>query len=439
MMNAKNAAEEIFRAAVDSVKPDKIVRRWMSLSQGRFRIGDESYDLNEVRKLRVIGFGKASANMAEAVEEILGDRISGGLVITKYGHGSTLKFIEVAEAGHPVPDENGFAATRKILDLAKDADERDLVICLISGGGSALLADYPPGSSPQDLKVLNDLLLKSGADIQEMNAVRKHLSMVKGGQLARALYPARIVSLILSDVIGDPLDVIASGPTAPDPSTFAEAHGVLVKYGLDGKIPRALRETIEAGLRGAIPETLKPGDPVRGRITNLIIGSNRIALEAAAAKSETLGFHPRIMSSDLRGDSAQTARGLVELAVREQAEASSKKPLSLLFGGETTIRVSGGGLGGRNQHLALVAATALTNTRGITLLAAGTDGNDGPTDAAGAVVDSETCARAEALGLSPESYLATFDSYHFFEKTDGHVITGPTMTNVMDLIIILIE
>jgi hydroxypyruvate reductase/glycerate 2-kinase len=281
--------------------------------------------------------------------------------------------------------------------------------------------------------------LKSGADIREINAVRKHLSKVKGGQLSKVSYPAKLVSLILSDVIGDPLDVIASGPTVADPTTFADAIAILKKYNLVSKISKPLLDYLKKGAEGLYAETPKPGDDFFNNTTNIVIGSNKIALKAASEKALALGLCPIIITSTLEGDTTNIAEQLLNTTLQFQKDSTIEKPCCLLFGGETTINVNGIGTGGRNQHLALHTALLLKNHKGITLLSAGTDGSDGPTSAAGAVVDSATIKRAQASGIDPEKYLNDFDSFHFFERAGGHVITGPTMTNVMDVIVIIIE
>lgn len=438
-MDAKLIAEQIFLAGVESVLPYKMIRNNVLVQDQVLSIADSHIELEKLNNIYVIGAGKASASMAKEVENILGNRITSGHIVVKYGHGCELKYIDVSEAGHPVPDENGYRATQKILEIADQAMANDLIICLISGGGSALLADFPEGSSINDLIVTNQLLLKSGADIKEINTIRKHLSKVKGGQLARVASPAKVISLILSDVIGDSPDTIASGPTVPDTTTFEDASVILVKFNLIEEMPEVFVKHLEKGTRGMIPETPKPVDLVFNNTENIIIGSNTIALEACRKKAIELGLNSFIITSQLEGNTVEVAESLVKTAVTFQKDDSIKKPCCLLFGGETTIKVSGKGTGGRNQHLALVAALLLKDKPGITLLSAGTDGNDGPTSAAGAVVDTQTFKEASLKKLDIEKYLQNFDSFHFFEKAGGHIITGPTMTNVMDIIVVIIQ
>lgn len=438
-MDAKLVAEQIFLAGVESVMPYKMIRNNLLVQDQVLSIADFQIELEKLDHIYVIGAGKASANMAKEVENILGNRITSGHIVVKYGHGCELKYIDVSEAGHPLPDENGYLATQKILQIADQAKANDLIICLISGGGSALLADFPEGSSINDVIVTNQLLLKSGADIKEINTIRKHLSKVKGGQLARVAGPAKVVSLILSDVIGDSPDAIASGPTVPDTTTFEDALGILVKYNLIEEMPDVFVKYLEKGTSGMIPETPKAGDLVFNNTENIIIGSNEIALEVCLKKAIELGLNSIIITSELEGDTVDVAERLVKTAATFQKDESIRKPCCLLFGGETTIKVSGNGTGGRNQHLVLYAALLLKDKKGITLLSAGTDGNDGPTSAAGAVVDTQTFGDAYLKELDIKKYLQNFDSFHFFEKAGGHIITGPTMTNVMDLMVVVIE
>jgi glycerate 2-kinase len=438
-MNYRKIAEQIFISGVNSVIPGTLIKNHMTLSGTTLRISDKIFSLNEIRHIFITGAGKATAEMARATEDILGARITKGHIVVKYGHTCELKYINVTEAAHPVPDANGFFATNEIMKIANEASEDDLVICLLSGGGSALLADFPEGSLPEEMIQLNDLLVKCGATIQEMNVVRKHLSKVKGGGLTRAIYPATTVSLILSDVPGDSLDVIASGPTVPDPSSFSEAVDIINRYNIAASVPSAIMNYIKDGANGNQPETPKPGDNIFSKSYNILTGNNKMALESAAKKAVLLGLEVLMVDDKLQGDTINAAKYIVEKAISYRNRKRSDKPSCLLFGGETTIKVSGSGLGGRNQHLALSAATLLRDKPGITILSAGTDGNDGPTDAAGAVVDSNTIKDALLVNADPEIYLSEFDSYNFFQKTEGHIITGPTLTNVMDIVVVIVE
>ena len=438
-MDYKIIAEKIFLSAIKSVLPDKMMRKEISINETALNLSGMVIPLDTIDCIYVIGAGKASAIMAKEIESILGDRITGGHVVVKYGHVCKLKHIDVSEAGHPLPDSNGYAATQKILEIATRAGDNDLIICLISGGGSALLADFPEGGNIGDIIITNKLLLKSGSDIREMNAVRKHLSKIKGGQLAKAAYPATLVSLILSDVIGDSPGIIASGPTAPDTTTFEDAISVLKKYDLLKEIPKRVLDYLQEGVKGAHPETPKAGNPVFANTHNFIIGGNKMALKAACITAMEFGLHAIVITSELEGNTIKIADQIFETSIKCQNDASIPKPCCLVYGGETTLRVNGNGTGGRNQHMALYMSTLLKAGNGITLLSAGTDGNDGPTSVAGAVVDTNTFEKASSQNLNVDKYLKKFDSFHFFEKAGGHIITGPTMTNVMDLVIVIIE
>ena len=432
-MNQRQNLIDIFLAGVENVKPKNLIKHHVLINDGILWISGISFELAAIKNIYVVGFGKASATMSQALESILGSKINGGCVITKYGHSVAQKTIEIIEAGHPVPDENGIRGTKQILSMVKGAGKDDLVICLISGGGSALLADVPEGCTLEDLKLLNSLLLMSGANITEINCIRKHLSKVKGGLLSKAAYPARLVSLIISDVIGDPLDVIASGPTVPDPTTFSDAISILKKYNIEDKIPNRLYQVLLDGMKNKYSETLKGSDTELLNTKNLVIGSNILALGKAKEKAEEFGYSTRIVTNTLDGDVVEVAKYIIE-SVKD-----ANKNSCLLFAGEPTIKVTGTGLGGRNQHLALIMANLLKDMPGITILVAGTDGTDGPTDATGAIVDAYTWKNASKLNLNMEKYICNNDAYHFFKQEGGLIITGPTQTNVMDLMIALIQ
>jgi glycerate-2-kinase len=434
----RNNAKEIFLAGVEIVKPDILIPHFVSLENDVLKIENHRFQLAEIRNIYLTGAGKASALMAKAIENILGSRISSGHIVTKYGHAVPLKYAFVTEAGHPVPDENGVKGTENILSIVNKASKDDLVICVISGGGSALLTDIPDGCTLNDLKILTDLLLKSGANINEMNCIRKHLSKVKGGMLSSAAYPARVVSLILSDVIGDPLDVIASGPTAPDPTTFKDAMDIIEKYGIKDKIPAGITKILNEGLNKIRKETLKESDEAFRLTTNLIIGNNRLALKKAREKAEALGYTTKIITDSLHSDVEDVADYIFSKLIKYRNENPEKKSC-LLFGGEPTIKITGDGLGGRNQHLALLMAQKINGINGVVFLSGGTDGTDGPTDAAGAIAEPETLKRSEVLGLDINKYISNCDSYNFFRQEGGLIKTGPTQTNVMDLIVVLIN
>jgi len=431
MRQPEELTEKIFRAAIRAVDPYKTVRQKCPGIRCIYQNGD-------YERLVTLGFGKAAVPMARALEDGLDELLESGLAVTKYGHTSSipLEKIRVLEAGHPLPDENGIRATEEIIRLAASADERTLVVALVSGGGSALLTSPVAGVSLDAKRRTTDLLLRGGADIHALNTVRKHLSRVKGGRLAETIYPGRTVSLILSDVIGDNPEVIASGPTAPDSTTFGEALAILERLDLAGRIPPEVETHIAAGATGKIPETPKWLSPAFNLVDNRIIGSNRTALEAAAEVSRAFGCSVEILPDAVQGEASEAGRMLAALA-RARKVSGSAKPLCLLAGGETTVTVKGKGTGGRNMELALAFALEIAGVPGITLLSAGTDGGDGPTDAAGALVDGNSikvAGRDTALAR-----LADNDSYTFFRENGGLFITGPTGTNVMDIQIILVE
>jgi hydroxypyruvate reductase len=425
------AAQQIFSAALGAVDPARAVRPALE------RLRDE---LAADARVLVVGAGKATAPMAQAADEILGKRIQAGAINVKYGHGlsgtdAPLARIECRECGHPVPDRAGVEGAARIAEIAGSAGPNDVVICLISGGASALMPLPSPPVTLEEKRETTRLLLACGASIDEMNAVRKHLSDIKGGRLARLAQPARVVSLILSDVVGDRLDVIGSGPTAPDPTTFAEARGVLEGRGVWDKLPESVRRHIS----DARDESPKPGDPIFNRVENHIVASNRLALAAAAERARALGFQPLILTTSIEGEAAQVARVLA--AILREVRVSGHPlpaPACILSGGETTVTLSAGhGQGGRNQELALAAARDIAGLKNVLLASFATDGTDGPTDAAGAWVDGETVRRAAAEGLDPADALRRNDAYPFFGALRDLIQTGPTKTNVMDIHLLL--
>ena len=432
LMDSRVLLKAIFNQALTVVDPYRLLTEHAEQIRTAYREGG-------YKRLIISGFGKASSLMAIALEKSLGDMIEAGVVITKYGHAATRPAkIEIFESGHPIPDENGWLATTKIIAQLEGADEQTLAACLISGGGSALLVSPCNGISLNDKQRVTDYLLKAGADINELNAVRKHLSKVKGGRLAGIAWPAGVLSLIVSDVIGDRLDVIASGTTAPDPTTFADGLSVFDKYRLKKEVPGAVLKMFEQGAKGEIPETPKAGDKIFDKVANIVIGNSSKALQAAKNKAETLGLTSMIIANDITGEAGVAGRWLAERARTIQASHPTG-PVCLISGGETTVTVSGQGKGGRNMELALAFALEIEGQNGITLLSAGTDGTDGPTEAAGAIVDGQTIKSARKKGLHPEKFLRDNDSYTFFEQSGDLLITGPTGTNVMDIQIMAID
>ncbi len=412
----RRQALRIFKAALKAADPYQAVLRHL-------RIDPEPY-----RNIFVIGAGKASAQMARAIERLFGARIRDGEINVKDGHTARLRRIRINECGHPLPDRRGVAGARRIAQIASQAGPDDLVICLISGGASALLPLPSPPVTLAEKQKTTQLLLRCGASIHEINCVRKHISLIKGGKLARLVYPATLVTLILSDVIGDDLDVIGSGPTVPDRSTLADARAILQKYGIPNK------------LLAATEETPKPGDKIFENTRNIVVGSNALAVDAAAIEARRLGFHTQVLTTFLEGEAREVAR--VHAAIAREIRTSGRPvraPACVISGGETTVTIRGAGLGGRNQEFALAAALDIAGLREVAILSGGTDGTDGPTDAAGAIADGTTLARAQALGLSAAAFLANNDSYHFFDATGDLIKTGPTGTNVADLQVILVR
>jgi hydroxypyruvate reductase len=442
------------RAALAAVDPATAVKRVLHRDGDHLAVADLSCDLTKMRHLIVIGAGKASAAMAQGVEAVLGDRVAAGIVNVKDGCAVPLSKIEVNEAGHPSPDQRGLLGTQQMLAQLDNLTCDDLVLCLISGGGSALLEAPMPDITLDDLAALTQQLLACGATINEINAVRKHLSQVKGGGLARRAQPAPLIALILSDVVGSPLDTIASGPTAPDPTTFADAYAVLERYDPLTTAPPAIVQHLRAGCAGRWPETPKPGDPLFADVHNVIVASNEMAAHAAVERARNLGLDAALLSTYVEGEAREI--GIVCGALAQEMLHSGQPlspPACLVAGGETTVTLRpnselvlnvvvkgqalrGHGSGGRNQELALAAALKIDGWDDAMIVTLATDGSDGPTDAAGAFAFGSTVARARALGLDPRAYLANNDSYHFFAALGDLLVTGPTRTNVNDLIFI---
>jgi hydroxypyruvate reductase len=429
----------IFDAGLKSADPYAAVTRFVHRDGAVLDVAGHRYDLSQYRNIYIVGAGKASARMAQAFELLLEDRIAASAVIVKYGHSVPTKKVKILEAGHPMPDHAGLEATADVIGLVKGADKDDLILCLISGGGSALLSCPREGVSLQDKQETTAWLLKSGARIEEVNAVRKHISQVKGGGLARDAYPATVVSLIMSDVVDDPIETIASGPTAPDPSTYADCIRVLERYQLWERIPHGVRKVVEKGLRGELRETPKEEDAIFLKVTNVVVGNNRLATHGAKQRARELGYQSCILSSLLQGEARDAA--VFHVAVAKEVLISGEpisRPACLISGGETTVTVRGEGMGGRNQEFALAAALEIEGSEQIVVLSGGTDGTDGPTDAAGGIVDGTTIRRAKDKGLDGRAHLEKNDSYPFLLAADDLLVTGPTFTNVMDLRLILV-
>jgi len=437
-------AKDIFTCAVKAVNPYYLVRKNLFMEGNFLIVGGETgprktFNLSEYQRIFVIGAGKATASMAKCCEEILGDRIYKGIIVVKYGYKEPLSFIKIIEAGHPVPDTSGLAGAQKIRESLRDCGESDLVISLISGGGSALLPMPPSDISLAEKQTLTQLLLECGATIKEVNAVRKHISQTKGGRLAQWIYPATLVNLVLSDVVGDDLDVIASGPFVPDTSTFQDVWDIFLKYHLLDRVSETIKDYIQRGIEGVVDETPKAESQVFEKVHNVIIGNNLTALIAASKQAKLLGFNALILSSAIEGEAREVAK--IHTAIAKEVITSGNPiapPACIISGGETTVTVKGTGLGGRNLEFCLAISLEIADLTNVVVLSAGTDGTDGPTDAAGAIVDATTYYRAVKQGLNPLAYLKNNDSYHFFEKMGDLLITGPTNTNVMDVRLILI-
>ncbi len=424
-------AEACLRAAVAAVEPEALtagfLKRHPELSAG-------------VASVSVVGIGKAAAAMARGARRVLGRRLSGGVLIVPDGRtGDAPGGFEVYGGGHPIPNAEGAEGALAVHRLASDLGLGDALLCLISGGGSALMSLPPAGVTLAAVQATTEALLRSGATISELNCVRKHLDQLKGGRLARLAYPSHVVALVLSDVLGDALEVIASGPLTADPTTFADAIGILERSGVRARVPAPVRDYLAGGRAGRLPESPKPGEPCFERVTARVIGSNRLAADAALAEAERRGYRTLLLTTWLSGEAREVGRVLA--AVGREVNAGGRPvaaPACIVAAGETTVTVRGGGRGGRNQEVALGAAHALGGTRGILVASMGTDGVDGPTDAAGAVADGTTLARGRRLGLDAGRALADNDAYPFFRALGDLIVTGPTGTNVMDVALVMV-
>jgi len=433
----ENDALSIFNETLNTVKPAPLINNHIVIKDNVLIIQNSRFDLLSYKNIYVLGAGKASAYMAQALEREIGNFITGGLVVVNYGNTAPCTKIEIIEAAHPIPDENSLLAGRRILEMASWAKEDDLVFVLISGGGSALLEALPGNISLSDLQQLNKQLISCGANISEINTIRKHISLVKGGHLARKIFPATCLSLIISDVPGDNLQNIASGPTAADDTLYDAAMQIIKKYDLDSKINPSIIHYINSGMEGQVPETLQATDDIFNKVYNMIIGTNTMALHSAKEIAARYGYEVTLIEQDIQGEASVVAKKIAGKIIMLSA---SVKKQCLLFGGETTVTVQGKGKGGRNQELTLAVLIALKEfNRPFTFLSCATDGADGPTDASGAWIDNFSWEMVRQRGLDPEEYLNNNDAYHFFEKINRLVKTGLTGTNVMDMIIVLLK
>jgi hydroxypyruvate reductase len=431
----REAARAIFEAGVAAADPYSILKKgFRDVSGGGFGFEGDPFVLPHPGprgRVRIFGAGKAACSLARALEERLAGRALSGRLIVKHGHRMPLERVSVEEGGHPLPDEAGLAATKRLLADLQGGRPDDRVFFLLTGGASALLVAPAEGISLQDKIATTDLLLRSGANIRELNAVRKHLSEVKGGRLLERMAPARALVFVVSDVMGDDLSSIGSGPLVSDPTTFRDCHSIVERYGLERRLPESVSERLRRGALSQVPETPKPGEEILESAHHVIVASNRLSLEAARTKASALGFDVELFGENLEGGVHRVAADFVASLLSMR----SSRPKALLAGGELTLSVRGRGLGGRNQEFALVAAERLRGVPNVMLLSAGTDGTDGPTDAAGAFADGTTWERARKEGLDPGAVLRENDSYRLFDRLSDLLRTGPTGTNVNDLMV----
>jgi glycerate-2-kinase len=437
---ARELAMNALGAALEAVDPKVIIKSKVQIKGNTLKIGNLFFNLDEFKNVFVIGGGKASGCMAETLEELLGDRIKDGAINVPYTCPPIqTKRTKLQRASHPIPDISGVKGASHMLELVGQAEENDLIICLLSGGGSSLMPQPCTGVSLRDKRRVTDALLKSGATINEINTVRKHISGFKGGWLAKRAYPATVVNLILSDVVGDPLDAIASGPTVPDSTTFQDAIEILKRYRLWSTVPTSVKKILIIGKKGLIPETPKAGDKSFTKVHNIVVGNNLTASSAAYNSLKNTGLHALLLTSSLEGQAKDAGTMLASMATEIVASGNPvPKPAGIVAGGETTVTVVGKGKGGRNQEIALGAALKLGSMDGLVVASLSTDGVDGPTDAAGAIVDGKTIIRAHKLGLNPRKLLAENNSYSFFSKLGDLIFTGPTGTNVCDVSVIVV-
>jgi glycerate-2-kinase len=440
---ARRALRQIYRAAVAAANPALVLKRKLRISRNalvvetvkgpcHFPLGGNVY---------LVSVGKGADLSAPVWQKLLGKRLLQGIFIVRDRLvQAPLKRITISAAGHPLPDKRGLRATRRCLAMVSRAGPEDCVVVFLMGGASSLLVAPASGVTLAAKRAAGAALLKSGMNIQEMNCIRKHISAVKGGGLLRAAEPARVLTLAVSDVIGDDPAVIGSAPSFHDPTTFSQAWRILRRHGLTNKIPRAVKNHLRRGIHGKVPETVKPGSLLSRRSRFAVIASNRDSLRAAKKKAESLGFAAKILTAEFSGDARTRAREICRKLKSLQREKKRRvRPRCFLIGGETTVTVKGKGTGGRNQEFALASALELSGSRGIDLLSAASDGSDGPTNAAGAFVDGDSLARARRLGLDPRRALGENDSYDFFRRLGDHFKPGPTGTNVMDFIIALVD
>ena len=431
MNNVRSNLFRIIDSAIESVKPASLFKQ-ISYSNQKLLIREKTFELSKYKRVFVVGAGKAVGFMALELERLLSRRITAGFVIVKYGHKADCKFITNFEAGHPIIDENSIFGTRKILEICSNASTDDLVIVLVSGGGSSLFELLPDQISLKDYQILNEELIKSGADIKEINSIRKFISKVKGGKLLDFIHPASTIALILSDVVGNDLEFIASGPTIKSKNvTISEIKKIVLKYDLQDKLPSSIKKFVETK-----SETLETENK-KTIVSNILIGSNETAVKAATLEAERLGYHTTVIDSKVNCDANILAEQIHNIFLKNY---KSKEKLCFVWSGETTVKVKGKGKGGRNQHLALVLLDLIKDeSTNYQFASIGTDGTDGNTNSAGAFISREIYKKSKTKGLSIKDYLSRFDSNNFFKKCDGIIKTGPTGTNVMDIMILMIN
>ena len=437
----RQVAIDLINTAIESSQPDLTLKENVSLNQNTLMLGSISIDLSKIRNLYVVGFGKASYTMARSIEEILDDRITEGIVSTKFGYGGKLKKIKVIEAGHPIPSEEGLKAAKEIVTIAKKSKRNDLIILLVSGGGSALAPLPPDTISLSDKQKINNLLLSSGANIEEINAVRKHISLIKGGRFAEIAYPARVIGLIVSDVVGDRLDTISSGPSVPDNTTFEDAFGVLKKYNIIDKVPSTVISHIRKGIKGDIPETPKKGSKYFSRVNNIILINNMTALKSIERKARSLGFNTLILSSEIEGESIEVGKVMAGIA-KETVKSGFPipTPCVIISGGETTVTLDhSSGMGGPNQECAVGFATKMPSYLNVVFTAIDSDGTDGPTNYAGGIVDTESKKIWINKNIALDKLINDHNTSSILKSSNDIIITGSTGTNVNDIRIIIMS
>lgn len=434
--HARKIALDLLEVALTAADPQQMVRQSIKFENHILRFASHKLDLDALNGVFVIGAGKASGRMAEAIEALLSDCISGGLIIVPENTVNyfMLERVEIQGGGHPLPTDQSITSTRALLKLITSSPTDALIISLISGGGSSLLSLPASPLTVQDIQQITTLLMESGVPITEMNTIRKHLSDIKGGYLSSQIYPRQHISLLISDIPTDQLDMIASGPTLPDSTTFQDAAEILTKYSLWSVVPPRVKKRIKDGIQGSIPDTPKPTDPIFSSTLTELIGNNRLVCEAAQQAAQQMNLTAQIIATDWQGEAREIGQKIGELANRLP---NTDMPQVIIIGSETTVTVSHPGKGGRNTELITATLPFLKRYDGLVVASLATDGIDGPTPYAGAIADHESIQRATTLNLSPTELLETNSTYTLFEALNDHILTGPTHTNVRDITIVV--